>query len=394
MLLLIVKVITKDKLRLEFYKMNKKNKTIISSIILLIAVVGAYFIVQPSAKDILQKTLETTKTIESAHIIAEIEFTSPEENGAGKVEVWVQHNDTSGMFRMVVLESSRNEAVGAIIVSDGETLWAYSPQENKVFTGTLEEAKVAFEENQSHMEKFDYDQNEYEHPENTEEAIDMLLEYVDAKKSGTDTIANSKAYQIELKPIAEQMPAEYIAVGGILNIWIDKSRSIPLSLSYTGGTLGEFTLSAIEAEINLAIDDSIFAFDIPADAEIIQLVDLIPESLSMDDAIASAEFDVLTPAELPAGATLVDVITIQGMIVQQYTFPEGGSFTVNQGITAEIPFPSTEMETVSVRGVSGNLFVSEDNNQVMLTWIEGEINYFIAGDITTEQAIAIAESLK
>ncbi len=372
----------------------KNNRFIIAGGTLLIVILAAVLILQPSAKDILQKTLETSKTINSGHFIAELEFTAPDQSGEGKIELWVQHDEESGMFRMEILESSREEANGAVIVSDGETLWAYSPDQNKVYTGTLDEAKAAFEENQSHMEDFDYNIDDFEHPEDAEEAIDMLFEYVDAKKAGTETIANSSAYKIELKPIPEKMPAEYTVVGGIFNLWIDKSRSIPLALSYSGGAMGEISITAIEAEINQAIDKSMFSFDIPAGAEIIQLVDLIPESLSVEDAIDSAEFDLLLLEDLPEGATLVDVITIQGVIVQRYTFEEGGSFSVNQGLTVEIPNPPTEMETVDVRGVTGNLFVSKDNDRVLLSWIEGEVHIFVAGDITAEQAISIAESLK
>lgn len=372
----------------------KNNRFIIAGVTLLIVILAAVLILQPSAKDILQKTLETSKTINSGHFIADLEFTTPEQNGVGKIELWAQHDEGTGMFRMEVLESSREEANGAVIVSDGETLWAYSPDQNKVYTGTLEEAKAAFEENQSHLEDFDYSIDDFEHPEDAEEAIEMLFKYVDAKKAGTETIANSSAYQIELRPIPEKMPAEYTVVGGIINLWIDKSRSIPLALSYTAGAMGEISIIAIEAEINQAIDKSMFSFDIPVGAEIIQLVDLIPESLSIEDAIDSSEFELLLLEDLPEGATLVDVISIQGVIVQRYTFEDGGSFSVNQGLTAEIPNPPTEMETVTVRGVSGNLFVSKDNDRVLLSWLEGEVHFFVAGDITAEQAISIAESLK
>lgn len=379
----------------------KNNRFVIGGVTLLIVILGTFLLLQPSAKDILQKTLETSKTINSGHFIAELEFTTPEQKGAGKIELWAQHDEGSGMFRMEVLESSREEANGAVIVSDGETLWAYSPDQNKVYTGTLDEAKVAFAEKQSRMEdfdfdmeKFDFDKDDFEHPKDSEEAIEMLFEYVDAKKAGSETIANSSAYHIELKPISEKVPAEYSLIGGIINLWIDKSRSIPLGLSYSGGALGEFSVKAVEAEINQSIDKAIFTFDIPADAEIVQLVDLIPESLSLEEAIESAEFEILVLEDLPEGATLVDVITVQDVVVQRFTFEDGGSFSVNQGVNVEIPNPPTEMETVTVRGVIGDLFVSKDKDRVLLSWVEGEVHFFVAGDITAEQAISIAESLK
>jgi hypothetical protein len=74
--------------------------------------------------------------------------------------------------------------------------------------------------------------------------------------------------------------------------------------------------------------------------------------------------------------------------------PNGGSFSVAQGISDEMAQPSTEKQLVEVRGVSGTIFVAEDGNQVLLTWNEGDLFYSIAGDLTVDQALMIAESLQ
>ena len=77
-----------------------------------------------------------------------------------------------------------------------------------------------------------------------------------------------------------------------------------------------------------------FTFDIPDGAKVIGFADMRqPESLSLDEAAASAEFDFLTPDAVPAGATLVDVLNVKGMIVQQYTLTDGGAFSIAQGKT-------------------------------------------------------------
>jgi outer membrane lipoprotein-sorting protein len=348
---------------------------------------------QPSAKDILTQTLETSKTIEDAHAILNISVDSPEEKASATVEVWGRHEEEGpGAFRLEVIETDKEEAVGGIIVSDGETVWAYSPAKGKVFTGTAEEAKAAMEEKQPLGEEFD--KEEFEHPENAEEAVEKLLEYFEAQRTGTETIADANAYQLELKPIPEQMPAEYTAVGGLLNLWIDQSRSVPLAVAYTGGSMGEIRITALELEINQGVDEALFSFEIPDGVEVVGFADMKPESLSLDEAAASAEFEFLTPDTVPDGATLIEVFDVKGMIVQQYTLPEGGSFTVAQGQTDEAKKPSTEEQAVEVRGVAGSLFVSEENDKVLLSWTEGEVSFYVAGNLTAEQALEIAESLK
>ena len=295
---------------------------------------------------------------------------------------------------MEVLETDKEDAVGAVIVSDGETVWAYSPAKNTVFTGTPEEAKAAMEEKQPMDMGDKFDMETVDHPETAEEAVEKLFEYFEVTRTGTETVASENAYQLELKPIPEQMPAEYTAVGGLVNLWVDQSRSLPVAVAYTGGSIGEINITALELEINQGVDAALFTFEIPEGAEIVGFADMKPESLTLDEAIASVDFAFLSPETIPVGATLIDVLNLKGMIVQQYTLPEDGSFSVAQGQVEETRQPSNEEQAVEVRGVAGSLFASEDGSKVALSWTEGDLTFYIAGNITTEQALEIAESLK
>ncbi len=247
-------------------------------------------------------------------------------------------------------------------------------------------------------DKEHFEKGEYKHPESPEEAVEMLKEYVALKKSGREKMAGETAQMITLEPIPEQMPGEYAAVGGLVNIWVGRNSNLPLGLAYTGGSLGEFNLTVVELEVNIGVDDTNFTFEIPADAEVVTFADLEPQSLTLDEAGESAEFDLLTPSQTPPGATLVDIVEMRGVLVQRYTLPEGGSFTVAQGKagenSADFRAPSDEGQEVELRGTTGQLFESEDGDQVLLTWIETELFFSVAGDLTAEQALAIADSLE
>lgn len=388
---LVVKVY--DRIRRKQINMKKNIWLVIGTIVLLAAMVSAFVMIQPTAKDILTQTLETSKTIENAHAIVNVSVDSPEEKTSATIEVWGRHEeDGLGAFRLEVLETDKEEAVGGVIVSDGETVWAYSPAKGKVFVGTVEEAKAAIEEKQPFSGEFD--KSDFEHPENAEEAVDKLLEYFEAERSGSEMIADADAYILELTPIAEQMPAEYAAVGGLLNLWIDKSRNVPLAAAYTGGSMGEVHITAIELDVNEGVDNTRFSFEIPNGVEVLDFEELKPQSLTLDEAAASAEFEFLTPDATPEGATLVDVLEVRGAIVQRYTLTDGGSFSIAQGQSDETPKPSTEEQAVEVRGEAGSLFVSEDGSRVLLTWSENGVYFYVAGDISPNQALEIAESLK
>jgi outer membrane lipoprotein-sorting protein len=292
----------------------------------------------------------------------------------------------------VVLESSDEKAADVVVVSDGENLWTYAPAENKVFMGTAEEAKEMMADKEPFMGEFD--KADFEHPESPVEAVQLLLEYFDVTISDTELVADTSARLLKLDPIPEQMPAEYVAVGGFINLWIDENRSVPLSVEYTGSSFGEIKVTVTELEINAGVDEALFTFEVPANAEVISFADLAPQSLSLAEAAAAVDFDFLTPTETPEGATLVDVLEVRGTIVQRYTLPNGGSFSVAQGISDEMAQPSTEKQLIEVRGASGTIFVAEDGNQVLLTWNEGDLFYSIAGDLTASQALMIAESLQ
>lgn len=374
----------------------------IGIVIFVAALVSGFVLTQASAEDILVQALETVETITEGHAVVDIEVNTMEKDSSSTIEVWAKRGeDSQGAFRVEVLQASEEKAQGAVIVSNGETLWAHSPMENKVFVGTPEEAQVMIEEYDLMDGKFgQWQQDEdvqHEHPENAEEAVDKLQEYFDISKSGSETVAGETTNQIELEPIPEQMPSEYAAVGGIINLWIGEDSNLPLAVTYTGGSMGEFTASVLEFDLN-PVDESLFTFEIPAGAEVLTIADLEPQSLTLEEAGQTAEFTFLTPAESPPGATLVDILDVRGALVQRYTLPEGGSFTIAQGISGENNNEAItltrESQPVEVRSTTGQFLAAEDGEQVLLTWIEGKLFYSVAGNLTLEQALTIAESLQ
>jgi outer membrane lipoprotein-sorting protein len=374
--------------------MNRRNiLLVIGGVVLIAALVSGFVLMQPSAEDILVQTIETLETINDAHAVVEVDVDTVEKDFTATIEVWGRRGENgSSAFRLVVLESSDEKAADAVVVSDGENLWAYAPAEGKVFVGTAEEAREMMADKEPFMGEFD--KADFEHPESPVEAVQLLMEYFDVTKLDTVLVADTSARLLKLDPIPEQMPAEYVAVGGFINLWIDENRSVPLSVEYTGSSFGEIKVTVTELEINAGVDEALFTFEVPANAEVISFADLAPQSLSLAEAAAAVDFDFLTPTETPEGATLVDVLEVRGTIVQRYTLPNGGSFSVAQGISDEMAQPSTEKQLIEVRGSSGTIFVADDGSQVLLTWNEGDLFYSIAGDLTTSQALTIAESLQ
>ena len=387
---------------------SKKLWILIGSVIFVAALISGFVLMQPSAQDILVNSLESAKTITNGHAVVSVEVDTIDEDASGILEVWAYlGEDNPGGFRVEVVESSKAKAQGAIIVSDGDSLWAYSPTENKVFVGTPEEAKALMEENDYFSGKFgeyphdlegEYSDSEHDHPENAEETVEKMQEYFNISKSGTEMVAGETAEQLRLEPIPEQMPAEYLAVGGFINLWISQVSNLPLAFEFTGSSMGDLSVTVLEYDINTSLDETFFTFDIPEGAEVVTFADLEPKSLTLEEAGNNADFDFLTPTDTPTGATLVDILEVSGAFVQRYTLPQGGSFTVAQGAIEDKSGTSEssrgDSQVIEVRGTSGQLYVSDDGSKTLLTWTEGEQFYSIAGDVTPDQAVKIAESLE
>jgi outer membrane lipoprotein-sorting protein len=374
--------------------MKMRLTVLIGVVVLVSALLVGFLALQPSAEDLLTQSIEAVKDVSSAHAVVEISAETPEKNISATLEGWVEYaGDRTGGLRVEVLETSEARAEGAVIVSDGETFWAYLPSENSVFTGTREEMLAVMDE-QEFEHEFERDAEAYDPPETAEEAVEKLLEYVTADYQGRADLAGQSTYLLEMVPIADQMPAEFSAVGGFINLWIGADSSLPVGFEYTGGSMGSGVVTVLDMETNIEIDDEFFTFEIPAGAEVIRVSEMTPQTLSLEEASGAVEFAVLTPVDTPAGSTLVDVLEVRGTIFQRFALPDGGSFTIAQGITDQTPELPVEGEEVEVRGGSGILFEAEDGSQLLLAWASDGLFYYVAGNLTVEQVFAIAESLQ
>jgi hypothetical protein len=238
----------------------------------------------------------------------------------------------------------------------------------------------------------DFDPTVMEFPQTAEEAVAKLLEYFTANRAGSAEIGDSRAHVIRLVPIADQMPDEVRLAGGYLNVWVRVEDSAPLGLEYVQGVPGSFRLAATTLELNQPLDESLFTFVIPDGAEVIPFDEIEPPVQPEE---TTADFTPLTPAELPDGAELRENVSARGAAVARYQF-DGGEFYIAQGPpqAAANLFGGEAGEPVTVRGQEANLYQEEGDGRLLLTWSENGVTFWIGGQLTAEQALALAESLQ
>ncbi|MBX3055296.1 MAG: hypothetical protein KF770_02390 [Anaerolineae bacterium] len=384
-------------------KRNRKILIVLAVLLILAGTAVAAIALQPSARDLLVEAATLTETITDGHAIASFEFDAQGEKGSGTVEVWGKLGvgpNGEPAFRAEVLDASLGEFVGITAVTDGYTFWLYHPQQNTVLTGTSDEVAILLADYMAGKEfaPRDHDFNKEDVPQTAAEAVDKLLTYFTAERQGYVNLDGGRTIALRLIPIPAQMPAEVKAAGGYVNIWLRPEDRALVGAELAQSSAGYGKIMATTLEINQGVDEALFTFAIPDGAEVIHIADLqLPEkeAVSLDEALAAADMVLLTPTTLPENATLVDTAVMRGAVVQQYRLPGGASFTIAQGPVTD-RFTPTEGEStaVTVRGVTGQLFASDSATRALLTWTEGDIQFWIGGDLTAEQAVAIANSLQ
>jgi hypothetical protein len=373
----------------------------------VLALGAVVMMVRASADDMLYKAAELLAGSEEGYAAGEMWLETPEKRVSGDFQMWGRRNagpEGQPAFRLEMLKEGESEP--AVAVSDGSQVWIWNPEKNTVYVGTHEELKAKKAELMEEFEPGDFERPQYdeaEMPQTPEEAVDKMLEYFTAERFGGEDVAGTAAEKLRLVPIPEQMPEEFRANGGLLYIWLRVSDNAPLAMEYAESAVGSGKVAL--SELLLAgeenplpegvIDSETFTFEIPAGAEVVRLADLEPpESLTTEEASALADFDVLSPAELPAAARLAGINEVRGAIVQRYSLPDGKSFTVAQGAADAADTPGDNGEIVAVRGGEGLLFSDEDGQRSLLTWSEGDVTFWVGGDLTPSEALALAESLK
>ncbi len=319
-----------------------------------------------SEEGALENRHSSTDIINDVHLTLEIDLEAGLMRDRWLVEVWWKGPDK---FRAEVLETSFPNLRGLTIVMNGDRAWLYNPDGHEVIEG---------------------------------ESGDVKLPLVQDMISAT----------VERAPV-------------------DK-------IEYPGR--GTVTVQA--SEFNTGLTDRLFALDVPADVQWTFAPGTGPRALTLAEAREAVDFPVLMPTYIPKRAALSgvfrlscsaavaprqnetgdfaetstslrrecsgersveslngDVLIQPGekvVIALHYDGPM--PFTIVQGWNEALgPIPRAVragLSTVtSLRGVEGIFIADERQSGVFLTWVEDGVRISIAGHLSLEEAIAIAESL-
>ncbi|MEI7769742.1 MAG: DUF4367 domain-containing protein [Chloroflexales bacterium] len=363
---------------------------IISSLLL-----GACAAKLPTADEIVARMEAARASTQDIHATVAVNFTSPDKTGSIVIEGWMQKlpdaadGQPKARVRAEVREASQADMVGTILVSDGEQFWLYSPAKNTVVTGTTADMKKQAPTSPAGATQM------------LQDVVQKGLDAVDLKVLGEEQVAGKNAWKVTVTPKPET--SSKLNLAGVIEgtMWVDEALAMPLKLSVDASDFGSGAVEVRAIELNAGLSADLFSYTPPAGAKVVQAADLAaqmaPKAATLDEARSSVSFTLREPGYLPAGLALVEVRVVgTDTVILNYN-GGGASMSLVQsngdvGNDREPPAGS-DTQQITVRGQPATL-ITGDGQGSLLRWAEGGIRTVIAGTLSGDEAVKVAEGLK
>ena len=355
---------------------------IVTSALLVLGLVLVGCGPQITAEEIVAKVRETLENTEDAHAIVSVTLNAQGVEMSVKAEVWEM---APNKFRAEVLESSQPGTEGMIMVSDGEQGWFYDPAHEQVMVGDVSDLETPLPQ---------------EMLGELQEVIQQVLDVTEAKLEGEEMIVGRETYKLTLTP-REDAAQDIFPGGGSPTLWVDKENWIVLKAEYVADAFGQGSVEVQSFELNPGLDGTLFTFDAPDGVEVVDVQSMQPVPVTLDEAREQFESQLLVPGYVPEGVTLIEVFTLGDSVILRYDHSPQVSFALIEGseISKLAPFEAqmsqmtARTQDVTVRGESGTALIDEASGSTLLYWTEDGVTFTIAGRISLEEAIEVAESL-
>ncbi len=338
--------------------------------------------------------------------------------------------ETPDKARVEVDSASIPGAKGAILVYDGQKVYALDAANNTVYTATPSKfADKVPDEIKTMMAGIDM-----------ESEIDKVISASDIKLSGSEKVSDVDTYKLDVTPKPDAatllgIPQTYAMEAGVLikdlhaTLWVDQNNWIPVKMTLEHPNIGSFTYTASGVELNKTFDQGTFVLQVPAGAKTVDLDEKAdqaqPKQTTLPDARDYAKgqgWTLLEPSYVPDGATLVGVTQMQkamgGGVQLSYSSKDldftimeahlgraAGMMGSNQDMMSQmmglgdgfsgVNAPDA-LKDVTIRGVPGKAFSPDGGGWTSLMWQEKDSGVYVVlhGKLTLDEATKIAEGLK
>jgi outer membrane lipoprotein-sorting protein len=338
-------------------------------------------------QQLLTKAAQNLKTAKTLHAIFDITTAGPAVNGTFSTEVWNIPPDKS---RTVVLQSTLTQfPTGTVIISNGKQTWQYDPAKKVVYSGQVSNntgtptTGAGRDQNQFIMNIV---QSVFTHSNAT------LL-------SSSASINGHNAYDIHVTSPASGQPGSTGSSSGNLNydgdVYIDKTSALPLEVKLTIQGFGQVTLDLPTLVLNQPVDAKLFTFVPPPGVQVLPFPKTTtPDTgaITLEQAQQQAGYHLLSIPGSQSDYQLqgVDALGAPGNQIYTLNYVKGNTtFAISEGKSlANLPGSGQQ---ISLRGTTATL--SSTGTTMTLTWTEKGVGIQIAGNLSKDELVTIANLL-
>ncbi len=330
-------------------------------------------------QELLNKAGQQLKTAKTLHAIFDIQTAGSVANGAVSTEVWNESPDKS---RTVVLQSSLSQfSVGTITINNGKQAWQYVPAKKIVYAGQ-DGTATGTARNQ---------------PQSLVNIVQSVFTRSNATLvSSTGRVNGHEVYDLQVVSTAS---AQSSSPGtGNFNysgdVFIDKKSMLPVREQLVVQGFGKVNVDLPTITLDQPVDGSLFTFVPPAGVQVLPFPKTTTETgtLSLQQAQLQAGYHLLSIPASQRSYELrgIDALGAPGNQIFALNYVMGNStFAISEGKSlANLPISG---QTVTVRGTPATL--STSGNSTTLTWTEKGIGIQIAGNISKDELLTIANLL-
>lgn len=357
-------------------------KKLVTLILIILALLASGCEEKMSAEEIVAKMQEKEASLEdysgTIHTTVYLNGEKSQEE-----ETQIIYKKPNLMKTLGVEEGKKVESV-----SDGEFVWSYDAETNKVTKIKLPEEPLLTEKDFVSI-------------------IGNFVNESDVSMLGVEEVDGRSAYVLEARPKVKENESE---LASRTKLWVDRDTWMVLKTSIynnKGNLITEVEIR--DLKINTGIPDSEFKFEIPEGAKV-ETMDLdkefkVPDNLSLEEARQQASFEILVPEYTPDGYMLnsttisnEDKAGAEGQSSETaiLSYQKGAeNFDVIETVYENKSEENTFMEgaeNISINGVEGK-YLNEFGDTKMFQWELGGVEINLIGSLEKAEMLKIAESL-
>ena len=338
-------------------------------------------------QQLLTRAAQSLKTAKTLHAIIDMTTVGTADTGTISIDVWNASPDKS---RTVVLQSTLKQfSRGLVTISNGKQIWQYDPAKKVVYTGLVSDntgtptTGAARDRSRSIMN-----------------IVQTVFTHSNATLvSSSANINGHDAYDIHVMSQASGQSGSTSSGSGNFNydgyVYIDKTNTLPLQLKLTIQGLGQVTLVLPTLVLNQPVDDNIFTFTPPPGVQVLPFPKTTTSNtgtITLEQAQQQAGYHLLSLPSSQSGYQLqgVDALGAPGNQIFTLNYIKSNTtFAISQGKSlANLPISGQQ---ISLRGTTAIL--SSSGSTMTLTWTEKGVGIQIAGIVSRDELVTIANLL-